>query len=446
MDSNYLINRIEDIESVISLVPAALLSEDLSGLVTEVLIYVRQLIDVERLNRTLLAKENIDISTLNEVANIIEDLNLEDPSYEFPGRELNPSSLLRDYKSFVAKLSEEAPKLDTLDLAIRLEFGSSSLTDLLICAVFKKADLSKIVNIVKTKLELLTDDQIMDIWSRIQKEFSPDRTFSMKADLDVLPPDWLKTGNIKDTSNKIAEYTVILKVRLMLTMFEIEEFTVPSESPTLAQILSLSASAAATPISQIELELSRGLARLYIYWSRILTKPSREFLNVLSLPRQGSFVDKREHQGSVFGEAFTGSDSERLILFELKKVIRASYSFARHETPVEKALMQYKLGREVMAPEIIEEFKNKKELLLQKELCKFLLERNIFSFGTKFVRSETDLLAELPTEGFIIETKIYKEGKRVNEKVTLCNYKATWIRALFTEEAYLLFTTFLQYS
>jgi len=86
---------------------------------------------------------------------------------------------------------------------------------------------------------------------------------------------------------------------------------------------------------------------------------------------------------------------------------------------------------------------------LQKELCKFLLERNIFSVGTKFGRSETDLLAELPTEGFIIETKIYKEGKRVNEKIiksTLCNYKAIWIRALFTEEAYLLFITFLQYS
>ncbi len=83
---------------------------------------------------------------------------------------------------------------------------------------------------------------------------------------------------------------------------------------------------------------------------------------------------------------------------------------------MERALTQYKLGAEVMAPDNIKALSRKHELRLQKELCRFLLERGIFTVGTKFGRSETDLLANLPDEGYIIEAKVYKNTARVSEK------------------------------
>jgi hypothetical protein len=110
------------------------------------------------------------------------------------------------------------------------------------------------------------------------------------------------------------------------------------------------------------------------------------------------------------------SNAERLIIYELKKIIEAVDSFLTYESPVERAMTQYKLGTEIMAPDNIKALSRKHELRLQKELCRFLLERGIFTVGTKFGRSETDLLANLPDEGYIIEVKVYKNTSRISEK------------------------------
>ena len=76
---------------------------------------------------------------------------------------------------------------------------------------------------------------------------------------------------------------------------------------------------------------------------------------------------------------------------------------------------QYKLGLEVMAPEILVEMRKKGELLLQKELCKFLVERNIFAVGTKFGRSETDLFAEHGGEEYTIEAKVFRAKRLLSQ-------------------------------
>jgi hypothetical protein len=79
---------------------------------------------------------------------------------------------------------------------------------------------------------------------------------------------------------------------------------------------------------------------------------------------------------------------------------------------VEENLWRYKLGQEAIAPssgKLISSGK-KKEINLQKEVCKFLLEKGILSFGKSFGRSQIDLYAkERIGEDFVIETKIYTE-------------------------------------
>jgi hypothetical protein len=68
-----------------------------------------------------------------------------------------------------------------------------------------------------------------------------------------------------------------------------------------------------------------------------------------------------------------------------------------------------------MTPEIHVEMTKKGELLLQKELCKFLVERNIFAVGTKFGRNETDLFAEHGGEEYTIEAKVFPVKRSLSQ-------------------------------
>ncbi|MCC7171243.1 MAG: hypothetical protein IT459_12395 [Planctomycetes bacterium] len=78
--------------------------------------------------------------------------------------------------------------------------------------------------------------------------------------------------------------------------------------------------------------------------------------------------------------------------------------------PVEKALRAYKLGLEAMDQHLRAEYVVKRELRLQRELCRFLVEREIPAYGTKFGRSEVDLRAEQPRRSVVIEVKLLKKA------------------------------------
>jgi hypothetical protein len=51
------------------------------------------------------------------------------------------------------------------------------------------------------------------------------------------------------------------------------------------------------------------------------------------------------------------------------------------------------------------------ELTIQKNLCRFLLERGIYSEGTKFGPFETDLLATVRAQAYVLEVKLFPVGK-----------------------------------
>lgn len=393
MESKYFIERFEDLEHLLPLIPPELLREDLSRLVVSVLECVSKARNIEDLNRTLLARSHVDIDTLGQVADILEKLDLGGPHDLFPTR-----------------------TLDALDLSIRLHFGSRALMDLMLCAAAAQADLTPVISLARQKLDLLDDYQVIDVWSDIQRELSPDRSNSMEIDADILPENWLRTTTIPETKEKIANYAVSLKPRLELAMFKAGRHWIPHDAPSLAVMLSWSASAAAVRTSQFELDLASALARLRSYWLNVLAQPRIDFDRALGLSDGESFLDSKEYQGAASKITRADRNAERLIIYELKKIIRAVDSFLTYESPVERALTQYKLGAEVMAPDNIKALSRKHELRLQKELCRFLLERGIFTVGTKFGRSETDLLANLPDEGYIIEAKVYKNTARVSEK------------------------------
>lgn len=422
MTANYFLQRIGDLEPLVADIPTELLQEDLTGLILDVLAYAGRTIDMEDLNRTLLARSHIDVETLRQSVTIFEGLQLDGPYHFLPSRYLDTASLLEGYRTFVDRLAEEAPTLGARRLEVRLNLDSDPLEYLLLCAASDGADLTPIIEIVRNKLNLVDEDSIVDVWSRIQSEFSLDRVCFMHADSDIIPVNWLRTTTMDDLKHKIAHYVVDLKPRLTLRMYEAGRDGLPfTGTPSVARLLSLAVSAAVKPISQVKLDLARSLGRLHSYWVEILSQKRINFHRALGLGDNISFADSQEHQGAVEQVSGKDTDTERLILYEVKKIVRATHSLSVYESPVEKALTQYKLGLEVMAPESIDDLSEKNELRLQKRLCRFLLERGIFAVGTKFGRSEIDLLAELPNDGYVIETKVYKHRPGITERTLKSN-------------------------
>lgn len=109
------------------------------------------------------------------------------------------------------------------------------------------------------------------------------------------------------------------------------------------------------------------------------------------------------------------------MIFELRTLARAINRHVAYGGPVEVALIQHQLGCEVLNADIRDDMQKKSELRLQRELCKFLLERHIYSVGTKFGQNELDLLAEDPFRvGYMIEVKKYsKPPSRVQLQANL---------------------------
>ncbi len=381
MNSEYFLQRIGDLEPLVAYIPPDLLREDLIGLILDVLAYAGKTVEMEDLNRSLLARFHIDVNALRQSVTILERLDLDGPLQLSPSNTLDPSSLLTDYRAFVARLME-TPTLDPRRLRVRLDFESRALDDLLLCAASARADLTTMIDIVRNKLNLLDEDLIVSVWSRIQSGFNPDRTYFMQPDPDILGENWLRTTTITDLKDKIANYIVELRPKLELKMFEAGRYILPiTGTPSLARFLSLSAAAAAKPISQVELDLARSLGRLHSYWLNILSQNRIDFLSALGLGDSASFADSQDHRGAASLLLDRGTNADRLILYEVQKIVRATHSLSVYESPVEKALTQYKLGIEVVTPENIDGLSIKNELTLQKELCRFLLERGIFAVG-----------------------------------------------------------------
>jgi hypothetical protein len=100
-----------------------------------------------------------------------------------------------------------------------------------------------------------------------------------------------------------------------------------------------------------------------------------------------------------------------ILLTSMRKAINYIGISSGLPSNVEEQLWRYKLGQEVVAPKHTKEIAEGQvdEIDLQKELCKFLLERGIRCFGKSFGRAQIDLYAKDSLgEDFVIETKVYK--------------------------------------
>ena len=408
LNLSYLLSRIDDLQRSLDGRPKSFIEKDIDGLANEVLGDVVKSIDLQGLNTRLEALAKLDIASLRKATQILGDVNLTEPFKIFPQRSIEPSQVLTQINEYINQLEATHTKKSELELACAIDFHLAALfKDVLFCAVDAHADLSSLVELVSKKVSLLTDEQISTVWHYLQEEFDSGRRNRMQ-DLDsLLPNTFLQFENPAKARAKLSEYAVIIKPTLTLSMIRHGSSSTPKEVVELPRILTWQSSDAAQPVTKQEELLARSIGRLCAMHERDIAKDRSDLASILGLSKESRIMSGPEFKAAA-EELEKTPVSDCAVLFELRTVARILDTIIKFDSPIERALRQYKLGLEVMTPEILQEVRMKGELRLQKELCKFLLEKNIFTVGTKFGRSETDLFAEHAGEEYTIEAKVFR--------------------------------------
>lgn len=162
-----------------------------------------------------------------------------------------------------------------------------------------------------------------------------------------------------------------------------------------------------TPLDRADSVFATALVRLAILWSTELGEEPQVLRGHLRLQEregrltQGPFFEEERERLKDVGT----SDWTVILGEEGEKVLDRIEDVATARKPTEELLLRHKLALEVMTPGNLTGVAAKKEVVLQQELCRFLIEHGVFSVGTKFGRSETDLVAREAAGALVIETK-----------------------------------------
>jgi hypothetical protein len=406
----YLIGRIEDLERYVASVPPELLRDDLEALIQELLSYTTSAVDLPNINDRIEALKALDIESLRRGLQILETENLGSPYQLSPAVTLDPIAILRDLRQAINQFADNFTGMGDFGLAFTLDLNLGSRFDqALLCAARAASELSPLVEMVRDKLSLLNPDQLTVIWNRLLRDFDVERGYTMQDPESILPAEFIRFDRPDVLRDKIARYVVQLEPRLILPMMRAGIHEVPSEMLELPRILTWRSAEASEPVSEQEEMVVLSLARLTAILVQHFHKTKADIATILKIPSTSRILsgpDFQTAEGAFAEQAF----SAPAVFLEMRKIARIIDALIKYESTLERALRQYKLGLEVMAPEILKAFTQKGELRLQKELCRFLIERNIFAVGTKFGRSETDLLAEEAANAYVLETKLFRRG------------------------------------
>lgn len=389
----------------------AYIRDEQEDLVAALFELVGQLLDTGRIERSLAATNRIDFDTLMLLVARLDELPLQDWAFTWAsGRECNPAANLNDLRHILEATQDVSEKARLLEVLLRLELAADRKVEKILVAippdeghVFKQW----LVDQLESKLGILDDRVVMDLWGRLKAEFGrfEDDDSAMQPVPGILDPSFLELRTPAEARSKIASYLVKLRPQLIRaleakgqTQFAVVLFGV-------ARLLALSGDG--PPLDRADSTFATSVMRLATLWTTSLHQDRQILRGQLRLQdpegrlTQGPFY---EEESEKLKELNT-DDWTKVLGEEGEKVLDRIDALIAAPTPAEDLLLRHKLALEVMAPENIAEIERKKETRLQAELCRFLIEHGVFSVGTQFGRSETDLVARHAAGALVIEIK-----------------------------------------
>ena len=250
----------------------------------------------------------------------------------------------------------------------------------------------------------LTAEQVEEFWAKLRREIDPSAEVHLELDSAVVKSSFFDFPKPKAARKRIAEY--VSRVRPLLARRALERdgtASLPTGTAGPATILCWTSTPSTRTWSATDRVITRSVGRLAACWA----DPEREELaRALGLQPAGYFFDGRAHRESRRSLGSRETVPSERALEEMAKLVQiAAQRRIRPEGAVERALRAYKLGLEVVGDSVRADMLSKGELALQRDLCRFLVERDIPAFGTKFGSSEVDLLVEDDLGPLVVEVK-----------------------------------------
>lgn len=408
----WILSRTEEVERAHHQQPdSAFVRDDVDDLVEELLIHANRGVDFPKLSNRLQERQTLDLSTLRETARFFSSLSWDGRITLTPALTVDPPeqiSILETDITRIEKLLMVDPAASA-GLSLDIKVGGILLR-LSMCALTKGHSLEPLVQLAKQKINLLDPQQVVLLWSLLQREFDPEKDVRMEVISPILTNDFLKFEDDATAREKLARYIVELKPRLMLALYGRNGPGFPIELPSLPSVLTWKSSSTADPPTVQEVRLTKAIRRIVWMSSQLFERTPEELASALRLDVNSPIIR------TAVTATVSNPASVPALCYELRKAaqILSELSVAEADFPV--CIRRYKLGIEVMSPLLNKEFSKKKETDLQRELARFALERGFFVVGTRFGHGETDLVSWEKEALYILETKLFKGPSRIRAR------------------------------
>jgi hypothetical protein len=407
-----LLQRVDDLERASrDRASSSALREDARDLVEELLVYGNQTFNFRKLSLRLEDRHDVDLDSLREAATYLRSLEWPSSVELTPALTIYPAEKLKSLEADIEQLQSLLAKDPAASVALALDFRlSTTLLHLVMAATRLGFSLGRLVDLARKKIDLLHRQQVVQLWSYVQEEFDSERSTHMEGVPGVLPDDFLKFGSDREARDKLARYIVEWKPRLMLELHARKGPGYPLEVPSLPRVLAWRASSTVDAPSLPEMRLAKSIGRIVHIAAHLFHDSVGDLAAVLQLDASSQII----RAGSVIA----GSEQPTLptLCYELRKAVQLLSEVAVVDADFPVAIRRYRWGLEVMAPHLTKEFRKKNELLLQRELARFTLERGFFVVGTRFGRAETDLVSWQKEALYIVETKLFRSNGNVNAR------------------------------
>jgi hypothetical protein len=389
--------------------------EDIQDVILEAAEYLRLALDLPRLDDELVGRSRIDTKAIGQVLGWLRvEAEKTPPPYGLTspdGKELEWRERLTRLEGLARGL-EGAEALGELEVSLRLAVAGDGPFDTLLVALTSESPVrGQIVEAIRAKLNIADDKLVMDLWTHLRAETDPSREVHIDVDVSIVPPSFFDLGDPTSARDRIARYLADVRPRLERRMMERGISRFPADAAGAISILSWTSTPSTHAWSMTDRVAIRSLGRVCDCW----TGSKDTLAATLGVRVNGYFVGGRAEQEAKRSRDRLGRGAPppgaRRALAELEKLVSiADHRSVEPERPVERALHDYKLGLEIVAPDLLSDRKMRDELRLQRQLLRFLVERGIRSYGTKLGWSETDVRSEDRFGAVVIETKVIRSG------------------------------------
>ncbi len=401
--------------------------DELTNIIIEILDTVYRMVNMKKIETKVSHAMKIDVEAIEKGLEIIEEAKPSLIKLCSDGKliEIVPSKIIHETKEFIEKIKTK--NIDRMNALFSLELLYDGNFDRLLMGFNPDNKIfESMQSLLLNKLKNIKDDEILLLWAQIKSHFNNDeqkRGFPLYD--DIIPSNFFSFNDSSLTArDKCAILIAKYKPLTIKKMVEEGITSIPLILPGIARILAISDVSKISQISNLEILLIRSASQIIALHNSITQKETADIAKAIGVDQNGLVFDGeffKEYQSKI-KNCNQKKQKNELLSLNVKRLIEYISLFSNQKIAIEEALYQYKWGQEAIHPFRRNDFKNAKktlEIYLQKDMSKFLLERNIIAFGKTVGRNQIDLYhKDLMGEDFVIEAKVYKV-----RKITLRNLK-----------------------